>query len=248
MKGNRSGVPQAPAVEEIAPDRFVVRDPRARPILNGEGELRGRFFELRSWRRDGLIARLRHIELIVSTLDDQLAGLPPLPAAESTGSNGWRALSSAIERFSSFSLTTCTWAPILPTVRDGRPGIDALIGYPLRRRKSRGAADFFIAAAERGGGLALRPSDETLALLMAYALMQRYGEPVVHAARRGDELHIPAIELPPPHRELLTRFTTHTSAGWIATGRGMQLTEALLGMLGLTCVITPTSVDVDQSA
>jgi hypothetical protein len=241
MRGSRSGGLQLPAVEEVAPDRYVIRDPRARPILNGEGELRGPIFELRSWRRDGLVARLRKVELVVLTLDDQLAGLPPLPADIRTGPSGWRALSSAAERFSGFDHTSLTWAPLTPTLHDGLSGIESAAGQPLRRRKSRGASDFFLAAEERGGGLALRPVDETLALLAGYALALRGGAPIVLIARHGDQIQIPAIELPPPYRELLARCATHTRDGWLASGRGWDLAEALLARIGVSCVISEPS-------
>lgn len=243
MKGSRSSAPQLPAVEEVSPDRYVIRDPRARPILNGEGELRGPIFELRSWRRDGLVARLRKIELAVLTLEDQIAGLPPLPADTGAHACGWRALSSASERFSSFDHTSLTWAPILPTLRDGQAGIAAAAGQPLRRRKSRGASDFFLAAEERGGGLALRPVDEALALLAGYAIVQRAGAPIVRLARHGDQVQIPLIDLPPPHRELLARCATHTRDGWLTSGRGWDLAQALLGRLGLTCILPASSDD-----
>lgn len=55
-------------IDEIAPGRFMVRDPRANTLLKREGDLEGRLFTLRSWRREGLLARLRERGFRVRTL------------------------------------------------------------------------------------------------------------------------------------------------------------------------------------
>lgn len=78
--------PGAPAdLEEVRPDLFVVHNPAAGPVLRGEGLREGDRFRLTSWRREGLVARLRDRGFVVLTLTDQIAALPPLPVAPSPG-------------------------------------------------------------------------------------------------------------------------------------------------------------------
>src|SRR5262245_39863404 len=95
-----SSTPTPPDIEEIAPGRFIVRDLRAMPILKGEGEIHGHIFTLTSWRRAGLLARLRAIDLTVSAIEDQTSALPELPAAPVLGPVVWHALATPQERYS----------------------------------------------------------------------------------------------------------------------------------------------------
>src|SRR3954469_16735395 len=85
-------------LEEIAPNRFLIHTPRINALIKGEGDITGRLFELTSWRREGLIVRLRERGLGVRTLDDRLAKLPGPPPAPPIGGPGWRPLSSQIEQ------------------------------------------------------------------------------------------------------------------------------------------------------
>ncbi|NTU83127.1 MAG: hypothetical protein HGA45_27780, partial [Chloroflexales bacterium] len=72
--------PGAPAdLEEVRPNRFIVYNPAASSTLRGEGEREGDRFLLTTWRRDGLIARLRAKSFLVLTLADQIGALPDLP-------------------------------------------------------------------------------------------------------------------------------------------------------------------------
>lgn len=223
----------APDVEEFAPDRYMVRNVRAYPILKGEGVLRGQQFELTSWRRDGLIGRLRMAGLSVSTLSDQIEALPPLPPAAGPGRSGWRALTSPIERFSHFDPTTLHWQPIEPTTREGMPGVVLASGAALRRRKGRGAADFYIAAPERGGGIRLLPADETGALLAGYANATAAAPRTLNVEVQGEALVLPAIELPPPYRQLLEHLIAAGNPPGQVVGRGRELAERLYAKLGI---------------
>jgi hypothetical protein len=226
----------SPDVEEIAPARFLIRDLRAAPFLKGEGQLRGRIFELTSWRRDGLLARLRGLGLSVASLDDQVAQLPGLPPAPADAARGWRALVSPTERFSTFA--PYSWRPIEPTERSGRPGIVAQQGRPLRRRKARGPANFYTALVDTAGRLELRSADETDALLAGYAIAQASQPPAVRAVQIGEWLHLPDLALPPPHRGLLERFAEHAADRWVVPETQLALARALFARLGLEMDIT----------
>lgn len=226
----------APDVEEFAPDRYMVRNVRAYPILKGEGVLRGQQFELTSWRRDGLVGRLRMAGLSVSTLSDQIDALPALPPASGVGRSGWRALTSPIERFSHFDPLTLHWQPIEPTEREGLPGVVLVSGAALRRRKGRGAADFYIAAPERGDGIRLLPADETVAILAGYANATAAAPRALSVEVQGEALILPEIELPPPYRQLLEHLIAAGDRPSMVTGRGRELAERLYAKLGLQLI------------
>jgi hypothetical protein len=216
-------------IEEIAPDRFIVRDMRAKPILRGEGELQGSIFELRTWRREGLIARLRTAGLHVSALEDQVHALPGLPPAPAIGLTGWRKLATASERFSRFDAIQLRWVAIAPTERAGEPGIEMPVGHPLRRRKSRGASEYYLALAERHGGLGLRLIDENKAILTGYAIIAERRPVVAYAERRNGDLYIPMIELPLQHRTLMERIAAADGEDW----RVAERARAVYGSLGV---------------
>src|SRR5262245_33377616 len=110
-------------LEEIAPNRFLVHNARANALLKSEGTIAGRLFELTTWRRDGLIARLRDRGFEVRTLADRLESLPSPPAPPPLGGPGWRPLASAIEHFSHFDLRRLRWHPLAPEARDGTSGV-----------------------------------------------------------------------------------------------------------------------------
>ena len=46
-------------LEEVRPHIFQIHYPRVVSTLKGEGVINGQQFELTSWRREGLLARLR---------------------------------------------------------------------------------------------------------------------------------------------------------------------------------------------
>jgi hypothetical protein len=227
MRGNKADI------EEIAPDRFIVRDMRARPILKGEGELNGPLFELRTWRREGLFARLRAIGLHVVSFEDQIDALPGLPPAPPIGLTGWRLIATATERFSRFDRDTLSWLPITPVPRNQQLGIEVPFGHPLRRRKSRGAADFYVAIAERSGAVGLQAVDETRALLIGYAIVAERRPVEIMAERHDAETWLPTITLPPAHHTLMERIATETDGYWHSQGRGSEFAIGVYGRLGV---------------
>lgn len=217
--------PGAPAdLEEVRPDLFVVHNPAAGPVLRGEGLREGDRFRLTTWRRDGLIGRLRDRGFTVLTLADQIAALPPLPVAAPPGEPFTRELAPG-ERISYFAADPPGWhaapqlAPNQVSLREG---------WIIRRRRGRGAADYYYA--ERG---TLTPLDETTALRLGYALIARQGGATLIAERAGEAWRLPDAPLPLEYRRLFGRLATHTRDGWLAPATVLPLAAALLARLGL---------------
>jgi hypothetical protein len=220
-------------LEEIAPNRFLVHTPRINALIKGEGDITGRLFELTSWRREGMIARLRERGFGVRTLDERLAKLPGPPPAPPIGGPGWRPLSSPIEQISHFDLRALRWHPLAAETRDGVAGVTLYDGWVLRRRKGRAGSSFYLAFKERSGGIALRPLTETEAILSGYAQALEHDPRPLMVERRGDDILLPDIELPPPYRELLGSIVRASADGPLVDGRGWPLARELFERLGV---------------
>lgn len=238
---SRARKPRAPApdLEEIRPNRFVIHEPRLAGLLRGEGTIEGRFFELTTWRREGLVGRLRQRGFAVVTLADQIDELPAPPAPPQLQGACWRALTTPIERFSVFDPQTLTWAPLAPEPRDGAAVVVARAGQVLRRRKGRGAPAFYLGVAERGGTLGLSPLDETEALLLGYAQAGGLPGPALQAARAGEEelWRLPEVELPPPYRALLRRVSQERDGASLVGRAGLALAQELFARLGVRLIV-----------
>jgi hypothetical protein len=223
----------AVGLEEIAPGRFLIHDPQVSRLLKGEGTLSGRLFELTTWRREGLLARLRGRGFKVLTLADLAASLPGPPSPPPIGGPGWRQLSSAIEQISRFDLLNLRWHPLELEISDGAPGVTIYDGWVLRRRKGRGAASFYLAIRERGGGVGLQPLDETSAILAGYAQALALDDRPLLVERRGDRMLLPQVMLPPPHRSLLLRVATEGEQGLLVDESGWPLAQEVFEKLGV---------------
>ncbi|HWQ12813.1 MAG TPA: hypothetical protein VNL77_08435 [Roseiflexaceae bacterium] len=218
-------------LEEIAPNRFLIHDPRARMIVKGEGVVEGNRFMLTGRRRAGLLARLRERGFRVLALEDRIAALPRLPAPPPAAAPLWRPLASPAERLSAFDPAACRWQPLAPVLHDGRSGVWLRPGWPVRRRHGRGPADFFLAQVERSGA-GLRPLDEERALLHGYALAAEAGT-ALHAVPHPEGLLIPAVDLPPRHRALLRTIAAETPEGLLADEAAWPFAQALFARLGV---------------
>jgi hypothetical protein len=242
--------PRRPSVdlEEIAPNRFLVHSPRANALLKGEGSLEGRLFDLTTWRRAGLIARLRERGFGVRTLADRLDALPEPPPPPPIGGPGWRPLTSPIEQISHFDLRRLRWHPLAPENRAGVVGVAVYDGWVLRRRKGRGGASYYLAFKERGGGIGLRPLNETAAILAGYAQalaldprpLLAEQRPATNAGQSGDRLLLPDVELPPPYRAILESITENSGEGPLVDERSWPLAQELFGRLGVSLTVAPT--------
>ncbi len=228
-------------LDEIAPNRFRIHEPRVRGVIKGEGTIEGQMFTLTGWRREGLLARLRERQFRVRTIADRLDVLPGLPPPPPIGSLGWRPLTSAIEQISHFDLRNLRWHPLATETRDGAPGVLAYEGWVLRRRKGRGSASYFLAFVERGGDIGLKPLDETKAILTGYAqalalddrpLMAEH-RPSPNAGPDGSQFLLPEILLPPAYREVLRVIATSGAEGWLVDRWAWPLAQELFERLGV---------------
>ncbi|NJM06201.1 hypothetical protein HC891_08370 [Candidatus Gracilibacteria bacterium] len=189
----------------------------------------GNRFTLTTWRRDGLIARLRARTFTVATLDDALDALPVLPSAPAPGELLPRTLASGdagaastlratVGRRSALTMVSHCWH----------------LNTPLRRRKSRGAADFYHVTRD-GAQAGIVPLSEQDALLMAYAQVQPL--PPLALVSSDGIYRLPAVELPPPQRALLKRIGEPFSDGWRVDAASLPFVRRLLVTLGI--VIKP---------
>lgn len=217
-------------LEEIAPDQFLIHTARIKILLKDEGDISGRLFTLTTWRRDGLLARLRARGFTVQTLADRIEQLPPLPDPPPFGEAHWRPLSSPIERFSMFGIESLRWEPIAAEEHDGVRGVMLRSGAVLRRRKGRGLASFYLAVAEPAS-VGLRALDETVALLTGFAQAAAHGT-VLEAQRENDHFRLPDVELPPPYRVLIQRIATSNDT-FLVDQQGWPLAQELFAHLGV---------------
>lgn len=224
-------------LEEIAPNRFVVHNMHASGVLKGEGTIRGHMFELTTWRRDGLLARLRARGFRVSTLSERLDELPLPPPPPPLNGPGWRPLVSPIEQISHFDLRNLRWNPLTPSLRDDVSGVTVYAGWVLRRRKGRGAAAYYLALAERSGGIALRSLDETAAVLTGYAQAMALDDRPLLVEERDERLLLPDVVLPPPYRALLQSMAEESSEGPLVRERDWPLAQELFRRLGVRLVV-----------
>lgn len=225
-------------LEELRPDRFVVRNSLAHGILKGEGDLHGSIFVLTTWRRDGLLARLRNHGLTVVTLADQVAALPDLPAALPIGAACTRAL-AANERFSRFDPQIRNWTPVEAQPGSEPPQVLLHAGWVVRKRRGRGSPAFYRVMEERNRSAGLTPLDETAALLQGYAQARTIQRAPLVARTGNDEVILPDVPLPAPHRKLLERIGTHSAAGWQVAPSAAKLAHQVYACLGLQVRLPP---------
>lgn len=213
-------------IDEIAPGRFVVRDTRANTLLKREGDLEGRLFTLRSWRREGLLARLRERGFRVRTLEDRIRALPSLPPPLPVGSASWHPIPDG-ERWSVFDPQRLDWVAAPVETRNGVDGCVVRQGQVIRRRRGRGVPRYALVAA----GATLRTIDETEALLRGYA---QATTPTVAAQRHGERITLPPQPLPPPYYSLLRSLAVDAvDDRLIITPDAWRLAQAVYARLGV---------------
>lgn len=220
-------------LEEITPNHFVINTEAAYGVLKGEGERRGRVFELTSWRRAGLLARLAAREFNVLSLEKRIAGLPQLPMPLDHGPAVWRPLASENERYSVFDLASYAWQPLANELRADRLGVTLNPGAVVRRRKGRGLASFLIAQAANAGSLSLRPVDETSALLQGYAQAEQRQPLTITPLRDAGHVLLSLPPLPQSYREFMRRLGSEAAAGWQIADAGLPFATLALARLGV---------------
>lgn len=223
-------------LDEIRPDRFVIHNDKIKPWLKGEGVTIGKFFELGTWRRDGLLARLRERGFNIRTIDDRIAGLGAIGAVEPPGAEGVRALSQAKERIATFDAAELRWRDLPIEQVDNRAVVRLRAGEPLRRRKSRGQGEFYIATHSQQDQINLLPVHETEALLRAYAQRALAGPIRLRYTIHDDTIHVPqqAILLPTPHRTVLELIALDKAPAWTFPLAALPLATTIFAKLGIT--------------
>ena len=219
-------------LDEVRTNRFLIHNAKAKILLRGEGVTVGNIFELTSWRRDGLIARLRVRGFNVRTIDDRIAKLPPLPEPAPYGESGIRELQHPKEQYSRFDLQRLRWIDVEP--QPGTREVQLAVGWVLRRRRGRGHADYYLGTLEKSGRIGLFPLSETAALLMGYAQATAEGERTIHLESVKEGHRLPgSLLLPPPHREVLKAIGIRSQGETIIPPEGMEQAQQLFGLLRL---------------
>lgn len=227
---------QHPDLDEVAWSRFVVNNEKVRPFLRNEGERRGMFFELQGWRREGWIARLRTAGFVIRTLEDRVRRLQGVADDLQVGPEVFRPSATSRERIASWDMERLGWHDLTPVEVDGLQGVRLYANEPVRRRKSRGSGDYFIAHLERGGTISLRPVSEKQAILHAYGLMASRERPaIVRFDETPDGYYVAEdqLSLPAPHRELLSILARQDKRPWTFAKAQAFLAEGIFEKLGI---------------
>jgi hypothetical protein len=226
---------QAPDFDEIRPDRFIINNDKVRPLLKGEGVTVGKFFELVTWRREGLIARIRERGFNVRTLADRIAALGSVQPVATSGEESLRVLHHPKERIATFDRRQLHWCDLTPITRDGKPTVRLAANIAVRRRKGRGHADYYLTASS-GDQIQFLPVKEIKALLHAYSRIAQEGPPVMLFYTKADEtLTISRRQalLPQPHQEVLDMLSLPKAEPWTIPASVFELAQAVFAKLAI---------------
>jgi hypothetical protein len=227
---------QSPDLDEIRPDRFIINNDKVRPLLRGEGVTVGRFFELVTWRREGLIARIRVRGFNVRTLADRVAALRGVKPVAPLGAEGIRLLSHPKEHIAIFDRAQLHWHDLRVIEHGGKPAVRLRAGAALRRRKGRGHADYYIATLSNDDQINFLPTKEVSALLHAYGQIAQSDTPAVLYYRAADETYlIPQHQalLPPPHRDVLQMLCYESAEPWTVPAIAFDYVQAVFAKLAI---------------
>ena len=226
---------QPPDLDEIRPDRFIINNDKLRPVLRGEGVTVGKFFELVTWRREGLIGRIRMRGFNVRTLEDRVTALRGIKHVDPPGPEGARVLHHPKERIAHFDSTRLHWCD-LPTVdHGGKPAVRIASNIAIRRRKSRGHADYYITAPVVNGEINFLPTKEIAALIHAYSQIAQEHPPVLRYTLADDIYSIPRqqAQLPEPHQEVLDMLAVDKAEPWRIPAPVIELAAGVFAKLGI---------------
>jgi hypothetical protein len=206
-------------------------------LLRGEGVTIGKFFELVTWRREGLIGRIRDRGFNVRTLADRVAALRGIEhPVQPLGAEGIRLLSHPKEHIAIFDRAQLHWQDLRVIEHGGKPAVRLSAGAALRRRKGRGHADYYIATLSHDNQINLLPTKEVSALLRAYGQIAQSEQPAVVHYSAGEETYlIPQRQalLPPPHRDLLQMLSHEKVEPWTVPASAFEYAQATFAKLGI---------------
>lgn len=207
---------QPPDLDEIRPDRFIINNDKLRPVLRGEGVTVGKFFELVTWRREGLIGRIRMRGFNVRTLEDRVTALRGVKPVDPAGEEGMRVLHHAKEHIAHFDPSRLHWCDLPIVEHGGKPAVRVAANVAIRRRKGRGPADYYITAPTGYGEINFLPTKEVAALIYAYSQLAREHPPIVYYTFADEIYTIPRQQalLPPQHQEVLDMLAVDKAEPW----------------------------------
>ncbi len=205
------------ALEEYAPNHFMVHDIRVRPFIRGEGDVEGNRFVMTSWRRDGLMARLAERGLVMVTIESLTESLPPLPAPSPIADEArWQPLGHPSERWSYYdprqrAVVTCD------TVSHAdQQGVWLYPGCMVRRRRGRGQAEWYRSQPQGAHTIQYTPLAEDTALLQGLAQATGYThEPIALRAGTNGDVAVTIPLLPKVHQSVLSRCATTDRDGLV---------------------------------
>lgn len=213
----------------------MIHNAKTRPFLRGEGMINGKFFDLQTWRSEGLFARLREAGFNVRTLADRIARLPAVADVGPAGASGVRILANAKERLGIFDHVQLRWRDL--PLHEDRPTVELHENIALRRRKGRGKADFYITALARDHTINLLPVTETEALMHTYSQIAASNQPaLIQFEQRDQAYHVPRNQLilPPPHAAALDLLGSDKALPWTFTdATSIDLAEIVFDKLGV---------------
>jgi hypothetical protein len=227
---------QAPDLDEFRANKFIIHNGKVRPFLRGEGEREGKFFHLQSWRREGLIARIRMAGFNVRTLQDRVDALHAIPPDVAPGPEIFRPITTQREQIAAWDPQRLRWRDLSVQTVNGVRGVMLRVNEPLRRRKSRAGGDYFIAFMEQGGGAGLRPVRERDAILQAYGLLAAEGRSaIIRFERKPQGYFVPADQalLPERHREALGLLVLDGEPDWTFEREHTDMVEQVFEKLGV---------------
>lgn len=225
-------------LDEIAPNRFIVRNDKVRPFLRDEGSIDGANFELRTWRREGWLARLRMAEFNVRTLDGRVAALGQIDPTQTLGAEVFRPLATSKEQWARFDGARLRWRDVPVVEQRSQRGVYLSFNEPVRRRKSRGSGDFFVIVPQREIGAGLLAVTEDEAVLHAYGLLASANHSPTLPFTFGNDhyqLRGEGILLPPRHAATLDLLSAE-KLRWTFGAATAQLAEQVFQKLGIDLV------------
>ncbi|NBU63871.1 MAG: hypothetical protein EBS29_05140 [Chloroflexia bacterium] len=205
------------ALEEYAPNHFMVHDIRVRPFIRGEGDVEGNRFVLTSWRRDGLMARLAERGLVMVTIESLTEALPPLPAPSPIADDvRWQPLGHPSERWSYYDPRQRAVVACETVSHAEQHGVWLHPGCMVRRRRGRGQAEWYRSQPQGTHTIQYTPLAEDTALLQGLAQATGYTHaPIALRAGENGDVAVTIPLLPKAHQSVLARCATSDRNGLV---------------------------------
>lgn len=205
------------ALEEYAPNHFMVHDIRVRPFIRGEGDVEGNRFVMTSWRRDGLMARLAERGLVMVTIESLTESLPALPAPASIADDArWQPLGHPSERWSFYDPRQRAVVTCETVSHADQQGVWLYPGCMVRRRRGRGQAEWYRSQSQGTHTIQYTPIDEDSALLQGLSQASTYPhDPITVRAGENGAVVVTIPLLPRAHQAVLARCATTDRNGLV---------------------------------